>query len=198
VGRVVALSIDGREDARQVQNPPIERARQEDAAALRRLYVENADRVHRFLARMGVPPADLDDLLQDVFVVVHRKLPEFDGRVAFTTWLFAIAVRIAKNHRRWRFRHRVARLVGWEPGRSEAFDPVRAMDRKDAARELEWILERMKPKQRAVFVLYELESHDGPAIARIVGAPVHTVWSRLRLAREEFKKLLRRREGGAK
>ena len=164
-----------------------------DAAAFRKTYAEHSERVWRFLARLGVPPSDLEDLLQEVFVVVHRRLPEFDGAVPFSTWLFAIAFRIAKNHRRWRWRHRLARLVGLEEGWAGA-DPERELDRKEAASELSSILERIESRKRAVLVLYELEGLDGPAIARIVGCPVHTVWSRLRAGREDFKRLVRRRQ----
>lgn len=164
-----------------------------DAGAWRALYDEHAERVWRFVARMGIGPADVEDVTQEVFVVVHRRLREFDGRVALSTWILGIALRLAQNHRRRQWRQSVGRLLGFGGESGSPDDPERALAVREAAGEADAILARMTGKQRAVFVLYEIEGLDGPAIATIVGAPVHTVWSRLRLGRAEFSRLLRQR-----
>ena len=173
----------------------LDRCRRNEASAWRELYVDHADRVWRFAERLGVAPADLPDVLQEVFVVVFRRLPDFDGRARFTTWLFGIAVRVVRGHRRSLWRRRVARLVGWDPWGSDSAvpDPHEALERSADAEDLAWILGQMSPKLREVHVLYEIEEVDGPSIAEIVGCPVPTVRSRLRLAREEFQRLQRRR-----
>ncbi|HSD87703.1 MAG TPA: sigma-70 family RNA polymerase sigma factor, partial [Kofleriaceae bacterium] len=64
------------------------------------VYAAHFAFVWRVLRTFGVPDAALEDAAQDVFVVVHRRLPEFEGRAAITTWLFAIARRVAGAHRR--------------------------------------------------------------------------------------------------
>jgi RNA polymerase sigma-70 factor (ECF subfamily) len=155
------------------------------------LYIDHVDRLWRFARRIGVPPSDVEDVVQEVFIVAHRRLAGFDGAVPVSTWLFAIAIRTAKAHKRRAFRRRLAGLVGFAP------EPVRAPDgdleRRDAEAELGAILDRMNPKKRTVFVLHELEELDGAAIAGIVECSVHTVWSRLRLAREEIERIVRRR-----
>jgi RNA polymerase sigma-70 factor (ECF subfamily) len=173
----------------------VERCRRNEATAWRELYVEHAPRVWRFAERLGVAAADLPDVLQEVFVVVFRRMPDFDGRVLFTTWLFGIAIRVVRSHRRSLFRRRLARLVGWDPWGSDASnpDPHDLMERSAVAEDLAWILARMSPKLREVLVLYEIEEVEGPAVAEIVGCPIPTVRSRLRLAREEFQRLQRRR-----
>ena len=64
------------------------------------VYAEHAGFVCRVLRGMGLPDAQLDDAVQDVFLVVHRRLGEFDGQAKVRTWLFGIALRVASHHRR--------------------------------------------------------------------------------------------------
>lgn len=165
-----------------------------DAAAWRQLYFAHVDRVGRFLRRMGVPAADLEDVLQDTFVALHASLADWDGRTGLPTWLLGIAMNHVRTSRRRTFRRRLARLVGfvgWSD--PDAGDTGKDVERREAARELQWILDRMGDKQREVFVLYEIEGIDGPSIAKMLGCSVNTVWSRARLAREDFRRLLRQR-----
>jgi RNA polymerase sigma-70 factor (ECF subfamily) len=158
------------------------------------MYLAHVDRLGRFVRRMGVPAGDLDDVLQEAFVSVHDSLSDYDGRVPIGTWMVGIAMNHVRGHRRRAWRRRVARLVGfsgWSDAR--AADPAADLERKEAARELQWVLDRMSDKQREVFVLYEIEALDGPTIASMLGCSVNTVWSRARLAREDFRRLLRQR-----
>jgi len=173
------------------EEPLLDRCRRGEPGAWRALYQSHVDRLWRFARRLGVPPSEVEDVVQDVFVVAHRRLVEFDGAVPVTTWLYAIAFRTAKAHRRRWLRGRLARLVGFapEPGRGPDAD----QDRRDAEAELAEILDQMSPKKRTVLVLHELEDLDGPAIAAILECSVHTVWSRLRLAREEIERIMRRK-----
>jgi RNA polymerase sigma-70 factor (ECF subfamily) len=151
----------------------------------------------RVLRRLGVREADLMDMTQNVFVVVHRKLPGFEGRSEITTWLFGICRRVAIDYRRSaRIRrevpadaHQIAALPGPEPA-SDAPDKARL------AALAETLLDRLPEKLRVVFVLFELDEMSGDDIAALLDVPVGTVRSRLRLAREAFQREAARLERG--
>lgn len=140
--------------------------------------------VWRTLSRMGVREADLPDLLQEVFVIVQRKHRSFDGTSRATTWLFAIAARVAANHRR-AARHRREALVADLPERpDEVESPEAVVARSQASELLHAAIDALPPQHRAVLVMYELEGQSGEEIASELGIPVGTVRSRLHHARK--------------
>jgi RNA polymerase sigma-70 factor (ECF subfamily) len=143
----------------------------------------------RTLRRLGVEPAALDDAVQDVFVVVHRRLAEFDGR-SLRGWLYAIAVRVASDHRRGA-RHRRAEPLA-ETLVDPAPDPAEASELAASVRLLHALLAQLDEKKRTVFVLGELEELGAPEIAEALGENPNTVYSRLRAARAEFDAAYRR------
>jgi RNA polymerase sigma-70 factor (ECF subfamily) len=151
--------------------------------------------VWRVLRHLGVPADQLDDAAQEVFIVVHRRLPEFEGRAATTTWLFTIARRVARDQREHASRH--ARVT--EPGAplegvaTRAAGPHEQLARQEAAAEVERFLDELDDEKREVFVLAEVEQLPAPLIAEALGVNVNTVYSRLRAARERFEQLLVRR-----
>jgi RNA polymerase sigma-70 factor, ECF subfamily len=156
------------------------------------VYDDYADFVWRSLRRLGVTPNDLEDAAQDVFVVVHRRLDEFQARSSLKSWIFAIALHIAKAYRRRRAQD-LARtddseveLVG------SLLTPEEAHAKQQAAELVLAILERLDDDKRAVFVLVELEHMPVAEIAVALSIPPNTVYSRLRLAREDFQNALRR------
>jgi RNA polymerase sigma-70 factor (ECF subfamily) len=153
-----------------------------ERAAVEDLFRAHADFVWRTLHRMGVEPADLPDLLQEVFVVVHRKVGMFDPRSRATTWLFAIAARVASNHRR-AARHRIETLVAELPERRSKDDPETITQQKRTKDKLLEALSVLSPAQRAVLVMFEVEGMSGDEIARELGIPVGTVHSRLHHAK---------------
>lgn len=163
------------------------------APTLRAIYDEHVSFVWKALRRLGVRESDLPDAVQDVFLVVHRKLPEFEGRSKVTTWLFGIAMRVARD--RQRLAH-VRRQVGDEEAVlafvDESADVGAEAERRQAASMLEAILDSMPIEQRAVFTLFELDGMTGDAIAELLEVPLGTVYSRLRLAREAFQKCVAR------
>jgi RNA polymerase sigma-70 factor (ECF subfamily) len=172
-----------------------ERLDGDDAAAerpsLRGLYEAHWDFVWRALRAHGVREADLEDETHEVFLVVHRRLADFEGRSRVTTWLWGIAARVASD---WRRRAHVRReeLTAAPPDAtvpSEA-SPDADLQRARARATLEWILDTLCPEQRAVFVLFELDGMAAEEIAALVEAPVNTVYSRLRLARKRFERSL--------
>lgn len=158
----------------------------------RELYDRHVAFVWRSLLRLGVPESDVADAVQDVFVVVHRKLGEFEGRSKTTTWLFGICMRVASDRGRLaRVRHEL--LTTSPPAVADGgADAAELLDRRRAREALDAILERMPDEQRVVFVLFELEGMTGEAIAELLDVPVGTVRSRLRLARDEFERSVAR------
>jgi RNA polymerase sigma-70 factor (ECF subfamily) len=151
--------------------------------------------VWRVLRTFGVPDTALEDAAQDVFVVVHRRLPEFEGRAAVTTWLFAISRRIACTHRR-----KLGRDNRSEPIADDDFaapnDTFAALSRAQAAATVLAILDTMDDEKRAVFALVELEQLSVPEVAKLLDLNLNTTYSRLRIARQVFETRVRARIGG--
>ena len=146
--------------------------------------------VWRTLSMLGVREADLMDMTQNVFVVVHRQLANFEGRSELTTWLFSICRLVVKDYRRSaRFRREVLVDVSDLAGRvAEGEAPQRRLDSDDLRRILDAVLDRLPEKLRVAFVLFEIEEMPGEDIARLLDVPVGTVRSRLRLARAAFQR----------
>jgi RNA polymerase sigma-70 factor (ECF subfamily) len=159
-------------------------------SAFSAVYAQYFRAVWRTLRRLGVEQAQLDDALQDVFVVVHRRLSEFDGR-SLRGWLYAIAVRVASDHRRAAAHRRTVPLP--ETLVDQAPDPARASELTDAVRLLHELLGELDEPKRIVFVLGELEELSVPEIAEALGENQNTVASRLRAARARFDAAFRRR-----
>jgi RNA polymerase sigma-70 factor (ECF subfamily) len=160
------------------------------------VYQQYFDFVWRSARRLGVGEEAIEDLVQEVFVLVHRQLPGFEGRSTLRTWLYGIVLRVVREHRRQAFRS-AARKNGYEtqardarPGTSG--HPDEHLARAQAGRILEAFLEEMPPERREVFVMAELEQMTVPEIAAITGDKANTVYSRLRLARESFERSVAR------
>jgi len=150
--------------------------------------------IWRTLRRLGVTMAQLDDAAQDVFVVVHRRLPEFDGR-SLRGWLYAIAVRVASDYRRGAFQRRALPL---DPSLVDpAPDPGRSSELNESVRLLHTLLGELSEPKRTAFVLAELEELSVPEIAEALGENLNTVYSRVRIARAEFEAALRRERARA-
>ncbi|MEY4578720.1 MAG: hypothetical protein RL701_3423 [Pseudomonadota bacterium] len=150
--------------------------------------------VWRALRRFVVREPDAMDQAQRVFLIVHAKLPEFEGRSRLTTWLFAICQRVASDYRRSAaIRREIATdardIEGFEVSQQASTSSVDVERRQRVA---EAILDKLPEAQRVVFVLFELEELSGDEIAALLGVPVGTVRSRLRLARELFGREVRR------
>jgi RNA polymerase sigma-70 factor, ECF subfamily len=161
----------------------------------RAFYDQHVATVWRALIRLGVPRTDLPDAAQEVFLVAFRKLPEFEGRSKLSTWLVGISYRVASDRRRLAHMRRESGDGGAVLGaRDIGPRPDEAVERSEGARLLDEILDVLRPEQREVFVMFELEEMSGKEIAALVGAPLKTVFSRLRLAREAFAATLSARQ----
>jgi RNA polymerase sigma-70 factor (ECF subfamily) len=160
------------------------------------VYAMHVGFVWRVLRTLGVPEAQIEDAVQDVFVVVHRRLAEWQGRAAITTWLFAIARRVAATHRRRASRRGAAvELLSDElpcEGGSGG-DPFAEISRAQAAATVLAILEDLDDDQRIVFALVELEQLSVPEVARMLELKLNTAYSRLRLARQAFEAAVKAR-----
>jgi len=157
------------------------------------VYDEHFAFVWRSMRRLGVPDRALDDAAQDVFIVVHRRLAEFEGRSSLKSWLFAIARRVAHDHRR-----RIGRKERTEELHETVADPrgvtpAHDAERAEAVRTLHEILNALDDDKREVFVLAELEQMTVPEIAEAIGVNLNTVYSRLRAARMAFEAAIQRR-----
>jgi RNA polymerase sigma-70 factor (ECF subfamily) len=168
----------------------LESPRVADALAFDEVYARHVAFVWRVARTLGVADAALEDAVQDVFVVVHRRLPEFEGRSAITTWLFEITRRVAGAHRR--------RGGRTEPLASEptgTADTFAAINRAQAAAIVADILDAMDDDKRIVFALVELEQLSVPEVARMLDIKLNTAYSRLRLARVAFEAAVHGRKG---
>jgi RNA polymerase sigma-70 factor (ECF subfamily) len=158
----------------------------------RELFRAHAPFVWRALRRYGVADADLEDVCQEVFVVVHRRLPEFEGRASLRTWIYEIARRSALAHCRRRGpRARFEDLPELADG---ACGPDTQLERERALRWLEAALTRLSEEQREAFVLYELEELTLAEVAQAQGCALNTVHYRVTKAREELRALAARQQ----
>lgn len=161
------------------------------------LYDDTVGVAWRVLARLGVHGAELEDAVQDVFVLAHRRRSEFRGDSKPSTWVTGIAVRVAHDYRRRASRKPTEPLDPHAPRLEDPRPrPDEVVSRTQAAQVLPVLLARMDSAQREVFVLVELEQHSAPDIAELLGVPVNTVYSRLRLARAHFNELVQVFNGG--
>jgi RNA polymerase sigma-70 factor (ECF subfamily) len=161
-----------------------------DERAWRELHQGYYQVAARFLRRMGIPAADLDDACQEVFVQVFRYVGRFERRAEFQTWLYKLCLSQAnRTRRRWRIRQALEWLVGHEASVHPATGQP-GWSEPELARKVRQVLDKMKEIHREVFVLFELEGVEGDEIARILGCPPATVRRRLHYARAEFEALL--------
>ncbi len=159
--------------------------------ALEAVYREHQAFVWRALRHLGVTPHAVDDALQDVFLVVHRRLPDFDPSRSLRAWLYGIARRVASEYRRGRARgtrrlvlvHDTSHHRDQQPGPSE---------RVAAAHMVDEFLRVLDDDKRRAFVLAEVEGMTAPEIAEAEGANVNTIYARLRAARLRFAKAVKR------
>jgi RNA polymerase sigma-70 factor, ECF subfamily len=160
------------------------------------LHDEYSDFVWRSLQRLGVPKDSLEDALQDVFIVVQRRLDSFDRSAKMSTWLFGICVRVAAAHRRrahQRHEQQVAEIQD-RPDDHPMANPEQAAIRREAQQRLERGLDALDLERRAVFVMFEIDRITAPAIAEMLSIPIGTVYSRLHRARADFSEAIARLE----
>jgi RNA polymerase sigma-70 factor (ECF subfamily) len=159
------------------------------------VFAEHAPFVLRSVRRLGVRESEVEDVAQEVFVIVHRKLATWNGTSTLRTWLFGIALRVASAHRRKAYVRREL-LDNDAAGRQRSVPPEQqdALRRKELRAQLDRALELLDENKRAVFVLYELEGVPMTEIAEGLGCALFTAYGRLREAREQVRACFERME----
>jgi RNA polymerase sigma-70 factor (ECF subfamily) len=146
--------------------------------------------VARWVRALGANPADIEDLTQEVFIIVGRKLASFDGR-NLPGFLYRIARRTVRDHRRsaWirRLTGRRARVPDLPAHGPSALQVLQDRERQHV---VEGILAKMSEARRTTFVLFEIEGYSGEEIAQIQLLPLNTVWTRLHHARKDFLRMV--------
>jgi RNA polymerase sigma-70 factor (ECF subfamily) len=158
----------------------------QEVLSFREVYDRYFAFVWRSAQNRGVRKAALDDVVQEVFIVVHRKLPEFEGRSSLRTWIASIVRWVVTDYVRKRGNQPAGDELP-EQTASHLAMPSEELERKGALQLLESLLAKLSEEQREVFVLHELEHMSGIEIAEITGVNENTVWSRLRAARKIFQ-----------
>jgi len=161
------------------------------------VYQEHFAFVWRLARRQGVPLEHVDDVCQEVFIVVHRRLSEFEERAKVRTWIYQIVANVVRNQRRSVQRKSVharsqGNVVDPDELDSHTVSPETTTGRKEAAQAAREILMSMNESQRMAFVLVELEGMSLKEAAEATDESFHTIRSRLRSARAEFQRHARR------
>jgi RNA polymerase sigma-70 factor (ECF subfamily) len=154
------------------------------------IYHAHFSIVWRGLRRLGVPECSIEDAVQDVFLIVHRRSADFEGRSSLRTWIYGIVVRVAKEYRRAEARHalRVERLAASLSEEQEtAATPAEELERREANRLLHAVLATLADEEREVLVLVELEQLPVREAATALGIQLRTCQRRIRAARAVFE-----------
>ncbi len=157
------------------------------------VYRQHAQAVARWARRLGGPSVDVDDVVQEVFLAVHRKLSGFRGDSSLSTWLYRITENVVRHRRRkerWRrwLSGSAEETAGQRPSAEQ--EPAERIERRQAEARVYEVLDGMKEKYRNVLVLFELEEMSGEQIAELYGAKTSTVWVWLHRARADFARRL--------
>jgi RNA polymerase sigma-70 factor (ECF subfamily) len=163
----------------------------------RALYEGEFSYLWHTLRRLGIRARDLEDTVHDVFVVVHRRLGDYDPERPLRPWLFGIAYRVASERRRRApadpaAAEEILALADEGPGAEALLVAAQARAQVQRA------LEALPLEQRAVMVMHDLDGCTAPEVADALELPLNTVYSRLRLAREKFVAAVRAGRGGAR
>jgi len=169
------------ESLRQASSPP----------AFNELFEAELDQVVKTLRRLGVAERDLEDLAHDVFVTVFRKLDEYDPERPLGAWIFGIVFRHAVGYRRLA-RHKHEVMV--PPPEAPASATPDELARIEARQLVIEGLDVLPLDRRAVLVLHDLDGHAIPEVAALLDIPINTAYSRLRVARLEFRAEVERLE----
>jgi len=166
----------------------------------RQVYARGYAHVWRTLRRLGVLEQDIEDQAHDVFLVVHRRLGEYDPRRPLEPWLSGIAFRVmcAARRRAHRRNERPGHDAWLDRQPSAEAGPEDALARRERQELVLAALSRLDMDRRVVFVMHELDGFACPEIARAIDTPLNTVYSRLRVARQRFAQAARRLRGERK
>jgi RNA polymerase sigma-70 factor (ECF subfamily) len=178
-GAATSAAPDG-EASNDASAPPI---------SFEELYERWFHDVARWVRALGARDADCDDLVQDVFIVAHRRLASFDGENP-AGWLYQIARRKVRDYRRltW-MKHFFAAdtLAPFDGVLKSLQNPLNELETSEKSELLNRVLETLNVDQRAAFMLFEVEGQSGVQIAQLQKVPLNTVWARLHKARKRLQ-----------
>lgn len=163
------------------------------APTLEVAYRMHVDDVWRLTRLLGVDDAHLDDVVHDVFLVVQRRLPDFDPTRSLKHWITGITRNLVMHYRR-SFARRTKRLALVQPAVDTHDAPDDRVARAEAGQAFATFVEGLDDAKREVFVLFEVEDLSARAIAEMTGININTVFTRLRAAREQFERFIAARE----
>ena len=177
-----------------------------DRPTFAQIYDDYFAFVWRSALRLGTPRANIDDIVQEIFIIANDRLPGFEGRSTVKTWLFGIVLNVVRTHRRslaakqpHALRPEILADADVLPDPAEG--PHERVTKAEAARILDRVLEDVDDEKREVFVLSELEEMSGPAVAEALELNLKTAYARIHAARRAFERALQRhrarQKGGA-
>ena len=164
------------------------RSGRNDAARLdfELIYEDELDYVWNSLRRLGIPRADVEDLTQDVFMKVFHALGDYDPARPLRPWLFGFCFRVASDYRKHVFHDREMSIDNFEHADQRRNPEQEAVVGEQRALALRALAE-VELHRRAVLVMHDFDGHSVPEIVDVLGVPLNTLYSRLRLARAEFE-----------
>jgi RNA polymerase sigma-70 factor (ECF subfamily) len=174
-----------------------------DFEVIAKIYDAHFDFVWRNARRLGVPESSADDVTQDVFMIVQRRIQNYDGRASMQAWIFGILIRVVRNHRR-SFGRKGAHNVPFEQdgacelGVAPGPTPIEQAERVEHALLLDKLLGELDEDKRTLLVLSEIEEWTLREIAEFYGSNTNTIHSRLRAAKRAFEQAYLRSQSGKK
>ncbi|MCA9523036.1 MAG: RNA polymerase sigma factor [Myxococcales bacterium] len=159
-----------------------------DHAAFRRLYNEYKHKIVGIVRNVIGPTADLDDVVQTVFVEIYKSIRHYKGDSKLSTWIYRLSVNVALQHIRRAKRRRWFILTSDTEvlERTLPVDIIGQVEGRQMLQKIYELLDTIKPKKRTVYILHELQGMDVDEISEVVGVPTNTVKSRLFHARKEM------------
>jgi RNA polymerase sigma-70 factor (ECF subfamily) len=165
-----------------------------DSPDAAQLFAAHAQRVAGWASRLGGPMLEVEDVVQEVFVIVHRRLGRFRGKATVTTWLYGITANVVRQQRRRARRRRwfgIGQSTELEPP-GRPLTPVEELERWRRTLAVYRVLDQMRESNRTILILADIEGLPGDEIAALTQLKVGTVWVRIHRAREEFSRLARK------
>lgn len=168
--------------------------------SFRSVYRQYFDFVWSSTRRLGVEPEAMDDVVQEVFIVVHAKLHTLERPEALRSWIYGIVRRTVSGHRRARQSRMASALTGGVESEAESREPtpLEQTERNADLHLLARLLDELDEPKREMFALVEVEELSVPEAAEVLELPLNTAYSRLRAARQAFEAALARHEARTK
>lgn len=167
-----------------------------EVPSFKAVYREYFDFVWSSARRLGIQPSGMDDLIQEVFIVIHAKLHTVEKQQSLRSWIYGVVRRTASNHRRAGKAH--ADSSSGPPAEGEALSreptPLEQTERNAGLQLLVSLMDQLDEPKREIFSLVDVEDLSVPEAAEVLGIPLNTAYSRLRVARQSFEAALARHE----